>query len=77
MLLLAKWIQDISVEKTRHSNDSYTSIKVPNSIRKHLRVIAAKEDRFVYQVLADMILAYIDQNNIKNIKTREIKHTYY
>jgi hypothetical protein len=54
--------------KTRQNEDLYTSIKVPDSIRKHLKLIAAKENRFIYQVLADMVLLYIESKETSSIR---------
>jgi len=47
---------------TRTNEDIFTSIKVPESIRRHLKLIAAKEDRHIYQVLADMLILYLERN---------------
>jgi hypothetical protein len=44
------------MKQTRSVEDGYTSIKVPESLRRQLRILAAAEDRFIYQVIASMVL---------------------
>jgi len=46
--------------RTRPEDDPFVSIKVPASIRRSLMTISAKEGRHCYQLLADMILIYIE-----------------
>jgi hypothetical protein len=48
--------------RTRPEHDHFTSIKVPDSLRRHLKLIAAKEDKHIYQVLADLIISYIESH---------------
>ncbi len=48
--------------KTRPIHDHFTSIKIPDSLRRHLKLIGAKEDKHIYQVLADLIVNYIESH---------------
>lgn len=54
--------------RTRPEHDPFVSIKVPASIRRHLRLMAAKDNKCIYQVLADLII-----NHIESEKSSEAK----
>jgi hypothetical protein len=50
------------MQQTRSVEDTYTSIKVPDSLRRQLRMMAARKDKYIYQVIAEMILNEIERN---------------
>ncbi|GAB1431586.1 hypothetical protein MASR2M29_02110 [Spirochaetota bacterium] len=59
MHLLQNLLQDIYM-KTRQSNDEFTTIKIPESLRRQLRLLAAQKNKFIYQILAEMVLKEIE-----------------
>jgi hypothetical protein len=50
------------MQQTRSVEDSYTSIKVPESLRRQLRILAAQKNKYIYQVIAEMLLNEFERN---------------
>lgn len=46
--------------KTRQTNDEFTTIKIPESLRRQLRLLAAEKNKFIYQVIAEMAVREIE-----------------
>ncbi|MBP7262827.1 MAG: hypothetical protein KBB32_01540 [Spirochaetia bacterium] len=46
--------------KTRQTNDEFTTIKIPESLRRQLRLLAAQKNKFIYQVIAEMAVREIE-----------------
>jgi hypothetical protein len=53
------------MKQTRIVEDSYTSIKIPESLRRQLRLLAAEKNKFIYQVIAEAVLKEIEQMSRK------------
>ena len=49
------------MKQTRSVEDSYTSIKIPESLRRQLRLLAAEKNKFIYQVIAELILKEVER----------------
>ena len=47
-------------KSTKKVEDAYTSIKVPDSLRRQLRIVAAQRDQYIYQLIAQMLLKEIE-----------------
>jgi hypothetical protein len=48
--------QDKCMKTTKQNTDPYTSIKVPESLRRQLRILAASREQFIYQLIASLLL---------------------
>jgi hypothetical protein len=48
--------------QTKLVEDSYTSIKVPDSLRRSLRLLAAQKNKYIYQVIAELVVKEIEAN---------------
>jgi hypothetical protein len=53
------------MKQTRQVEDLYTSIKIPESLRRQLRLLAAQRDQFIYQVIASMVVKELEANTEK------------
>ena len=53
------------MKQTRPVEDSYTSIKIPESLRRQLRLLAAQKNKFIYQVIAELVVEEIEQMSNK------------
>ncbi len=51
--------------KTRQTNDEFTTIKIPETLRRQLRLLAAQKNKFIYQVIAEMVIKEIELLNKK------------
>jgi len=51
--------------KTRQTNDEFTTIKIPESLRRQLRLLAAQKNKFIYQVIAELVVREIEMVNQK------------
>jgi hypothetical protein len=49
------------MKQTRSVEDSYTSIKIPESLRRQLRLLAAQRDQFIYQIIASLVVQEIER----------------
>jgi hypothetical protein len=43
------------MERTRVETDAFTSIKIPMSLKRQLRILAAQKDKYVYQIIAELV----------------------
>jgi hypothetical protein len=51
--------------KTRQANDEFKTIKIPESLRRQLRLLAAEKNKFIYQVIAELVVREIERMTIK------------
>jgi hypothetical protein len=51
------------MKQTRIVEDSYTSIKIPESLRRQLRLLAAQKNKFIYQIIAELVWKEIELMN--------------
>jgi len=49
------------MKQTRSVEDSYTSIKIPESLRRQLRLLAAEKNKFIYQVIAELVFKEVER----------------
>jgi hypothetical protein len=57
------------MKQTRSVEDSYTSIKIPESLRRQLRLLAAEKNKFIYQVIAEMVLKEVERMSGKKTES--------
>ena len=48
------------MKSTRSSGDPYTTMKLPSSLLHQLRILAARKNKFLYQVVAELLVREIE-----------------
>ena len=56
--------QDTYMKQTRQKHDSFTTIKIPLSLKKKLSIISAHRDEFLYQTIAYLLVQGIEKKHI-------------
>ncbi|MBN1519506.1 MAG: hypothetical protein JW923_05380 [Spirochaetales bacterium] len=66
--LLRKSCKDKNMN-TRKTSDPYTTMKIPRSLLRQLRIQAALKNKFLYQLIAELLVQEIENKDENGART--------